>query len=161
MRNDESIFPMDSFPSEKKKKRRQIIRTVYPESATAKHPKRVMIDLDGTIHRYSKRWSDGSLYDPPFDGAKRAVDLLKSKGYEIVIFTARLAQESLEKNGLDPDTERQKIADWLDKYNIPYDYITAEKLSAEFYIDDKAIHIPSGDWDVVLNVIRKRLKFKL
>jgi hypothetical protein len=45
--------------------------------------------------------------------------------------------------------------------NIYFDRITSEKLAADFYIDDKAINIENGDWYTVLNVIKKRIKYKV
>lgn len=33
----------------------------------------VAFDFDGVIHRYSKGWQDGSIYDPPIEGALEGV----------------------------------------------------------------------------------------
>jgi hypothetical protein len=79
LEDNESVggFAIDSFPVIKRKKKRQIIRTLYPESKNEKLPRRAMIDLDGTIHRYSKGYDDGSMYDNPFVGAKEVINWLK------------------------------------------------------------------------------------
>lgn len=152
-------FAIDSFPGEKKKKKREIIRTVYPESKEEKLPKRAMIDLDGTIHAYSQGYKDGEIYDNPFKGAKEVIDWLKRNGYEIVIFTTRASKVNAEELGGDFKEQIKKVARWLKQNNIYFDKITAEKLAAQFYIDDKAIHISKGNWNTVLNVIKKRDKY--
>ena len=159
-KQDESIFPADSFPYEKKRKKRQIIRTIYPESQEMKMPKRAMIDLDKTIHRYSKGYEDGTIYDDAYVGAKEVIDFLKRNGYEIVIFTTRASKEAGKESNTDYKDQINQVADWLENQGIHYDRITGEKLAADFYIDDKAIPIVNGNWDVVLKVIKKRMKFK-
>jgi len=154
-------FAVDSFPDTRRKKKRQIIRTVYPESKNESLPKRAMIDLDKTIHKYSKGYKDGTIYDDAFNGAKQVIDWLKEKGYEIVIFTTRASKENAEEQGGDHKDQIKKVAKWLKDNGIYFDRITAEKLAAEFYIDDKAINIHNGDWGTVLNVIKKRIKYKV
>lgn len=152
-------FAIDSFPEAKKKKKRQIIRTIYPESKNVQVPKRVMIDFDKTIHKYSDGYRDGEIYDDVFSGAKNTINWLKDQGYEIVIFTTRASEENAKELGGDYKDQIQKVKKWLKDHDIKFDKITAEKLAADFYIDDKAVHIPDGDWDVVLNVIKKRVKY--
>jgi len=147
--NKESIFPMDSFSKPK-------LRVVYPENYKQEEQKRVLIDFDRTIHRYSKSWQDGSIYDPPFNGAKEAINYLKDLGYEIVIFTTRASESENE----DHELQIKNIGSWLQKNDIHFDRITAEKLNADFYIDDKAVRIENGDWDSVLYTIKKVLKFR-
>ena len=162
LEDNESVggFAIDSFPVIKRKKKRQIIRTLYPESKNEKLPRRAMIDLDGTIHRYSKGYDDGSMYDNPFEGAKEVINWLKRNNFEIVIFTTRASKEHSQNMGVDYKNQLDAIKSWLDTNDIYYDRITSDKLPADFYIDDKAIHIPNGDWGVVLNVIKKRIKYK-
>ena len=158
----ESLFPVDSFPDIPKKKKRQIIRTIYPENKLEKLPfRRAMIDLDGTIHKYSKGYGDGTIYDDPFKGAKKVIEWLKKQGYEIVIFTTRASQENAKEQGDSHTGEIQKVGKWLNKHGIHFDRITAEKLAADFYIDDKAIHIQNGNWETVLKVIKKRNKYRV
>ena len=154
-------FAIDSFPETKRKKKRQILRTVYPESKDESLPKRAMIDLDKTIHKYSKGYENGAIYDTAFDGAKEVIDWLKQNGYEIVIFTTRASEENADENGGDHKAQIKKVGKWLKDKGIYFDRITAEKLAADFYIDDKAIHISNGDWKTVLKVIKKRIKYKV
>ncbi len=163
VKDEESVggFAIDSFPSTKRKKKRQIIRTVYPENKTESMPKRAMIDLDLTIHKYSKGYKDGTVYDDAFDGAKEVIDWLKKKGYEIVIFTTRASKQNADELGGDHKDQIKKVTKWLNDKGIYFDRITAEKLAADFYIDDKAININNGDWETVLNVIKKRIKYKI
>ena len=158
----ESLFPVDSFPEvPERKKKRQIIRSIYPESKLENIPRRAMIDLDGTIHKNSKGYGDGTIYDNAFAGARKVIEWLKRLGYEIVIFTTRASQENAVELGGDHEEQIQKIGKWLDKHGIHFDRITAEKLAADFYIDDKAIHIQDGNWDAVLKVIQKRINYKV
>jgi hypothetical protein len=163
---DESIFPMDSFAGaddgpydddeypDRNRKPKKVVGTVHERKA---HLRRAMIDLDRTIHKYSKSWQDGSIYDPPFEGAREAINWLKSLGFEIVIFTTRASRENAIETGDDVGRQVAMVEAWLKKYYIPYDRITGEKLAALFYIDDRAIHIPNGDWDHVKSIIEKRL----
>jgi len=163
VKDTESVgaFAIDSFPDTRRKKKRQIIRTVYPESKDEALPKRVMIDLDLTLHKYSKGYKDGTVYDGVFDGAKEVINWLKNKGYEIVIFTTRASKENANEFGGDHKDQIKKVAKWLKDKGVYFDRITAEKLAADFYIDDKAISIQNGDWKTVLNVIKKRIKYKV
>lgn len=151
-----NAFGMDSFEARKKKKKKNIIRTVYPEMLLLMQEKRVMIDLDNTIHKYSKGYVDGNIYDDPFDGARDAINWLKDNGYEIVIFTTRASPSNAVEMGGDEKHEIAKVQAWLKQHDIYFDRITADKISADFYIDDKAIPIHNGDWDAVLKMIKKR-----
>jgi hypothetical protein len=138
----ESIFPMDSY------KKKRVLRVPYPNEQAGMKKKRVLVDLDKTLHQYSKGWSDGTVYDPPIAGAREAMNELKERGYEVVIFSVRTGKSN-------PDWKKQErmVKEWLVKYDIPFDVITSEKLAAEFYIDDRAIRF-EGNWDKTLQVIK-------
>jgi hypothetical protein len=110
----------------------------------AQHKPRVLVDFDGVIHRYSKGWQDGSIYDPPIEGAFAALEKLMDAGYEIVIFSTR---------------DSTQIRLWLDDRKWPTtDYpqviITNEKLPAIAMIDDRAIHFI--DWDSATAELQSR-----
>jgi len=151
-------FAIDSFPS-KKNKKKKVIRVIYPnENWMAIEEKRAMIDLDGTIHKYSKGYKDGSIYDDAFKGAKQVIDWLKNKGYEIIIFTTRASKGNALEMGNDHEKEIQNVENWLKDHDIYFDRVTADKLAADFYIDDKAITIKDGNWKDVHNRIKEKIK---
>ena len=148
-------FAIDSFPS---------VKPNYPENNDEEEDilitnegKRVMIDLDGTIHKYSKGFADGNVYDEPYQKAKPVINWLKKHGYEIVIFTTRASELNAKEMGGDHKDQIQKVTDWLNKNNIYFDRITSDKLAADFYIDDRAIELRNGDWSNVINIIKNRL----
>jgi len=51
--------------------------------------KTVAIDFDGVIHRYSKGWQDGSIYDEPNEGAFEYISSLMKDGYSVFIHSSR------------------------------------------------------------------------
>lgn len=139
-------FAIDSFPT---KANKRPLPVIYPESYDPDNvydikTKRIMIDLDGTIHKYSKGFSDGSMYDEPFEGCKEIINLFKKDGFKVLIFTARLSSSTHSDEEL--ESQLKLIEQWLNKYEIEVDGITAEKLPAEIYIDDKGFKF-EGIWN--------------
>lgn len=107
------------------------------------------IDFDGVIHKNSKGFHDGTIYDKPMSGAVDAIKQLAEK-YDIIVFSAKAKPDRPLVNG---KTGEELIWEWLGKYNlIPYiKEVTAEKPRAVAYIDDKAIHFTN--WENTLNEI--------
>ena len=102
----------------------------------------IAIDFDGVIHGNSKGFYDGTIYDPPVEGSIAAIKWFKSKGYDIVLFTAKVKPDRpLVKN----KTGEELIWEWLRKYEVDnfIKEITCEKPRAICYIDDKAIRFDS------------------
>lgn len=153
---NEFDFSIDS----PKKKRKKVIIINTNESLFLIEQNRAMIDLDGTIHKYSKGWQDGNIYDEPFDGAKKVINWLRKNGFEIVIFTTRASKQNSLEMGGDHEQQIKSVENWLKHHDIYFDRITAEKIAADFYIDDKAIHIEDGNWDTVFKIIKKRIKYE-
>lgn len=93
--------------------------------------KTIVFDFDGVIHRYSRGWQDGSIYDIPNDNIYDVLSELKRKGYEIVVVSTRCAQPG----GI------VAIENWLDKNHLGeyVDKVCKEKPPAMVYIDDRAI----------------------
>jgi hypothetical protein len=154
---DESVggFAIDSFGPTTKK--RDILRTVYPEQENIierPHRKRIMVDFDGVISTYKHGWNDGKLADPPQPGVRESLSELKDKGLEVVIFTTRASKQSNTKPSADELIK--ELEQYLEYYNIPYDFITAEKLSAIAYIDDKAVRFTN--WLDVMDKIRQIIR---
>jgi hypothetical protein len=100
------------------------------------------IDFDGVIHKNSKGFYDGTVYDQPVDGVYEALESI-SKKYDIIVFSAKAKSDRMLINN---KTGKELICDWLDKYNLSQFVkdVTAEKPRAVYYIDDKAIKFT--DW---------------
>lgn len=95
----------------------------------------ISIDFDGVIHKCSKGFYDGTIYDEPIEGSLEAIKKLSEK-YKIVIFTCKAKKSRpLIKN----KTGEELVWDWLDKhgYSEYISEITAEKPRAFIYIDDR------------------------
>ena len=97
--------------------------------------KTIALDYDGVIHKYSKAYHDGTIYDGPIDGARDAIRLLRKKGYRVAIFTAR------------PNIE--DIHQWLQQHKIVVDDVSNVKPKAVAYIDDRGIRFTN--WRDILN----------
>ena len=98
---------------------------------------KLLIDFDGVIHDNCHP-SEGHKMGPPIKDAVEAIQGLKKRGIEIIIYTARISKTA-EGSG----ESKKHIADWLDYFKIPYDKITNIKEPSDFYIDDNAIHFDS------------------
>jgi ribonucleotide monophosphatase NagD (HAD superfamily) len=109
----------------------------------------VCIDYDGTLFP----WGELFAYNQPLPGAVEAMKRLKEAGFTIVIFTSRLSPTWLEAEGQSEIVQRQYIQRQLDKYLIPWDYITSEKVPAVAYVDDKAIFFEGDNWRRIASVL--------
>lgn len=121
----------------------------YNKLQSQENTQQIAIDFDGVIHKNSKGFYDGTVYDEPIEGAIEAIKEL-SKKYEIVIFTAKAKPDRPLVNG---KTGAELIWDWLEKYNIQQyiKKVTSEKPRAVFYIDDKGIKFES--WVQTLQIL--------
>jgi len=104
------------------------------EISTTSESDTVAVDFDGVIHKYSKRYHDGTIYDEPIEGAFKALELL-SKKFNVIIYTTRAAVP---------------IKNWFKKHGqeCPQVYY---KPRARYYIDDRAVKFT--DWEDVLKKI--------
>ncbi len=118
------------------------------------------VDFDGVIHAYSRGWQDGTIYDPPLDGALAALANLMTR-YSIFIFTSRNSGQVakwLVERGFAATTD-----DAAYNHDLPWDgvvwdtkgvlLVTNRKLMALVYIDDRAIRFTS--WDQALADLRE------
>ena len=147
---DESIFPIDSVHTGKPASK----KVISPMSENLDiDGKRILIDFDQTIHKYTNGWDDGIIYDEPIEGAKESINKLREDGYEVIIFTSRLSEATHGLEGV--ENQRQMIKEWLDDHDIKVDGMTSEKLPAEFYIDDRAVRfdVDKGGWESVIKII--------
>lgn len=110
------------------------------------------IDFDGVIHKNSKGYYDGTIYDEPIDGAYEALEKLYDK-YTIIIYTTKAKPDRGLING------RQTIEliwEWLEKHDMAkfVSKVTSEKPRAVCYIDDKGIEF--YNWQDCLQRLQKR-----
>jgi len=114
----------------------------------------IAIDFDGVIHRYSKGWNGGAIYDPPVEGAREALARIHAR-YEVVIFTTRVNPD-MHGSGEQMDL----VLAWLERYGFRkgehFDAITHVKPPALAYIDDRALHFTA--WDQALEELGSRYR---
>ena len=101
------------------------------------------VDFDGVIHKCSKGYHDGTIYDDPIEGAFDALKKLSSK-YTIIMYTAKAKPDRGLVNG---KTGTELVWEWLEKHDMSQfvSKVTAEKPRAVCYIDDKGIEF--SDWE--------------
>lgn len=102
---------------------------------------KLCIDFDGVIHDH-KNPIKGRRMGAPIDGAKEALEKLKDRGCEIIIFTVWGGT----------DSGRETIRKFMEYYQLPFDSITNEKPNCDYYIDDRAIHF--DNWPNTLSQIK-------
>ena len=101
----------------------------------------IAIDFDGVIHKNSKGFHDGTIYDEPVAGTKEALEYLSRK-YMLVIFTCKDDYTRPLVNG---KSGVQLVWEWLDKHDLSkyIHSVTRIKPRARYYIDDNAIRFTS------------------
>jgi len=110
------------------------------------------IDFDGVIHRCSKGYYDGTIYDTPIEGAEEALREL-SEQYTVIVYTCKAKPDRGLVNG---KTGTQLVWEWLEKNNLSkyVSKVTAEKPRAVCYIDDKGIQF--DNWKNTLNTLKNK-----
>lgn len=143
--------------------------------------KTVALDFDGVIHRYSKGWYDGSIYDEPMPGAVEGIRKLLEHPYAVFVFTSREVEAImpwLERHGFDVTIDERCGSCYgsgkgpcdkcqqphvtacetchgsgkLEFWNLPGQIlVTNRKLPAFCYVDDRAV--PFSNWKQLPNQI--------
>ena len=111
--------------------------------------KRILVDLDGVLHGYTKKYRDGTMYDMPVQGAREALAIL-AQDFEIWICTSRLVHPDVDDN-----FQRRNIWLWLARHGMAQ-YVTGltgEKLHSEVLIDDRCIRF--DNWENTLKQLRE------
>lgn len=121
----------------------------YDSLRKSDEDKNLAIDFDGVIHKNSKGFHDGTIYDEPIEGSLEALKQL-SKEYKIIIFSCKCKPDRPLVNG---KTGSELLFDWLTKHNVMQyvSEITSEKPRAVAYIDDKGIKF--NNWETTLKEI--------
>lgn len=109
------------------------------------------IDFDGVIHKCSKGYYDGTIYDEPIEGTYQALQKL-SKQYTLIVYTCKAKPDRGLVNG---KTGTELVWEWLEKHNMSQfvSKVTSEKPRAVAYIDDKAIKF--SDWSSCMGEVKK------
>ena len=93
----------------------------------------VCVDFDGVLNNYTG-WNGEDDLSTPREGAREFLQTLHEE-YTVVIFTAR---------------DKDKVKEWLELYDLPFDSVTNIKEGAVAYIDDRAIRF-DGDYSKCLS----------
>ena len=130
--------------------------------------KTIAIDFDGVIHKYSKGWFDGTIYDDPIDGVVEAIKALQRK-YYVYVLTSRSVVDVVKWMNQKLPFETVAIPDDILFWNEDKIGVSNRKLPAMIYIDDRGVRFYS--WLQVLEellltktdniktlIIRKRRK---
>jgi glucose-6-phosphate isomerase len=108
----------------------------------------IAVDFDGTIAEFTEWRGLEHMGEPIVDeNGLSAVDfmhVLRSRGYKIIVWTCR--------------GDRNLLAEWLEKYGVPYDEINnnvhdlsdcSSKVAAECYVDDRALRFNGSYKDIL------------
>jgi len=109
----------------------------------SEYKKTIAVDFDGVIHKYSKGWQNGEIYDEPVEGSLSALVELYNKGYKVVIFTTR---EDI--NLVHIWIEEQCDKYFLEVRELDFE-VTNKKPPAIAYIDDRGIRFTN--WKDMMN----------
>jgi hypothetical protein len=135
--------------------------SLYIASSVGKddtHPpianKVICVDYDATL----VPWGGLDETPVPLDYAREAMNIFKRMWYKIVILTSRMSPTWWKAEGWGNSHQVStywwnSVADVLERHDIPFDMITAEKVPAEYYIDDKALEFKNNWEDIVTRVI--------
>lgn len=145
--------------------------------------KTIAIDFDGVIHKYSKWWQDGSIYDKEIDGAMEAIKNFMDNGYSVFIFSTRSPKQIkkwfysmywrecysgddpmnwMDFSYLDLPFSIEVISFWNNWFSKFWNkqgvlWITSKKLVAEVYIDDRAFRF-DGNWKKAMKSLKSLIK---
>ena len=110
----------------------------------------IAVDFDGVIHKSSKGFYDGTIYDEPVEGTKKGLEYL-SKSYKLVVYTCKA---NPDRPLIDGKTGIELIWKWMEKYDLSkyISDVVYGKPNAKYYIDDKAICFI--DWNQILKAVK-------
>lgn len=88
---------------------------------------RYAFDFDNTITEDDVRYWDGEQPEPDEDVINE-INNVYFDGHTVLIWTAR------------PEERRAQTQRWLDEWGVRHHALVMDKLSADTYVDDKAVH---------------------
>lgn len=103
----------------------------------------VVFDFDGVIHSYTSGWKGEAIIpDEPVPRMREVIAELR-QSYRIVVQSSRCLTS----------TGRDAVSAYLTKHDIIVDDVTAEKVPAVVYVDDRAL-LFDGDASTLPEKIR-------
>ena len=110
----------------------------------------IAVDFDGVIHKSSKGFYDGTIYDEPVEGTKKGLEYL-SKSYKLVVYTCKA---NPDRPLINEKTGTELIWEWMEKQDLSkyISDVVYGKPNAKYYIDDKAICFI--DWNQIIKVVK-------
>jgi hypothetical protein len=101
-------------------------------------PRIVCVDFNGVLDSYTG-WVDAAHFDPPRPGARAFLEALRSRGFDVVVFTTRYADD---------------VRAWLRQHGLDglVSAVTDRKPAAHVFVDDRAVCF-RGDFDTTLREI--------
>lgn len=111
----------------------------------------IAIDFDGVLHKNSRGFYDGTIYDDPVQDAEEYLSMLEDY-YKIIIYTCKARPD---RPLIDGKTGTELIWQWLEKHNLSkyIHEVTYEKPRAMLYVDDKGLRFESWEkvWEFIQN----------
>lgn len=100
----------------------------------------IAFDFDGVIHKYSKGWQDGSIYDEANLDVLDLMVVLDALKIPVFILSTREPEQIKEWWDAQPFSMPCEIIDWKCTFfnKLGVVGVTNKKLAAQLYIDDRA-----------------------
>lgn len=106
----------------------------------------IAVDFDGVIHKYSKGFNGGEIYDKPVRNAFKGIQYLQKMGFAVYIHSTRDPQQIIEwMENHAPEIKCAQVpsTDFFWNYTDVVG-VTDRKLPAVGYIDDRAVPFGRG-----------------
>jgi len=103
----------------------------------------IAIDFDGVLHQHKAPYTvPEEVNDTPTPGALTAVHAYHKAGLEVVVITTRACAPK----------GKRAVEEWLALHKFPPLEVTATKLHAAAYIDDRAFLFTGRNWPTVKDI---------